>query len=130
MTVGLPTVGSSVVGVELVSEQVVGSTIVRVLRVHDEATGLEGHFPGFAIVPGIVQIQWALDAAGRLAGHPPELRRLETLKFKAVIRPGQRVELAVELSATGDAMHFRIGCGERTFSSGRCVLRQPLLPAS
>jgi 3-hydroxymyristoyl/3-hydroxydecanoyl-(acyl carrier protein) dehydratase len=114
-------VGSSVIGVDILDEQIAGASLVRVLRVRDGAAGLEGHFPGSPLVPGVVQVQWAVQAARRLAGMP-RVGRLEGLKFKAPIRPGQRVEVAVTLSASGDSIQFRISCGETIFSSGRCVL--------
>ena len=121
--------GSSVVAVDVLDERAAGLEVVRVLRVRDDVGGLAGHFPGLPVVPAVVQIQWAMDAAERLAGRAPTLRRLEALKFKAMIRPGQLVEVAVRLSAMGDAVQFRIGSGERVFSTGRCVLRQPVGPA-
>jgi 3-hydroxymyristoyl/3-hydroxydecanoyl-(acyl carrier protein) dehydratase len=121
---------SSVVGVDVLDERIVGSSFVRVLRVRDESESLAGHFPGSPVVPGIVQIQWAIDAAGRLAGRMVTLRRLERLKFKAVVRPGQRVEVAVTFSAEGDAIQFRIAFGQTIFSSGRCVLHQAVQPIS
>jgi 3-hydroxymyristoyl/3-hydroxydecanoyl-(acyl carrier protein) dehydratase len=114
------------VAVDVLAERADGSSLVRTLRVRDDVGGLAGHFPGLPVVPAVVQIQWAMDAAERLAGRAPVLRRLEALKFKAIIRPGQLVEVAVELSAVGDAVRFRIGDGGRVFSSGRCVLRQPV----
>lgn len=116
--------GSSVVAVDVLAERAAGSSLVRVLRVLDDVASLAGHFPGLPIVPAVVQIQWAMDAAERLAGRVPILRRLEALKFKAMIRPGQLVEVAVELSMVGDAVQFRIGCGETVFATGRCVLRE------
>jgi 3-hydroxymyristoyl/3-hydroxydecanoyl-(acyl carrier protein) dehydratase len=126
MTAGQGAPGSSVVAVDVLDERSAGSSLVRVLRVREDVASLAGHFPGHPVVPAVVQIQWAMDAAERLAGPVPALRRLEALKFKAIIRPGQLVEVAVELSAAGDAVQFRIGCGDRVFSSGRCVLRQPV----
>ncbi len=116
--------GSSVVAVDVLDEWAAGSSLVRVLRVLDDVASLAGHFPGLPVVPAVVQIQWAMDAAERLAGRVPILRRLEALKFRAMIRPGQLVEVAVELSTVGDAVQFRIGCGAKVFSTGRCVLRE------
>ena len=130
MTEGRRDPGSSVVPVDVLDEQATGSSLVRVLRVRDDAAGLAGHFPGLPVVPAVVQIQWAMDAAERLAGRAPTLHRLEALKFKAMIRPGQLVEVAVQLSPVGDAVQFRIASGGRVFSTGRCVLRQPVSPAS
>jgi 3-hydroxymyristoyl/3-hydroxydecanoyl-(acyl carrier protein) dehydratase len=118
--------GSSVVAVDLLDERAAGASLVRVLHVRDDSEALAGHFPGLPVVPAVVQIRWVMEAAAQLAGCPLALRRLEALKFKAMIRPGQRVEVAVETSSARDAVRFRIGAGEMVFSTGRCVLRQPM----
>ncbi len=95
---------------------------MRVLRVRDDPGELAGHFPGLPVVPAVVELHWVMEAAARLAGGSPTLRRLEAVKFKDIVRPGQRVEIAVELCPTGDAVRFRVGAGERLFASGRCLL--------
>jgi 3-hydroxymyristoyl/3-hydroxydecanoyl-(acyl carrier protein) dehydratase len=117
-------VGSSIVRVDVLDERVAGSSsVVRVLQVRDGIDGLEGHFPGSPVVPGVVQIQWVIHTARRLVGGMPSVGRFEGLKFKALIRPGQRVEVAASLSESGDSIQFRISCGKTIFSSGRCMLR-------
>ncbi len=128
MTDGAEGDGASAVDVDVLDERVVGASLVRVLRVRDVVGSLEGHFPGSPVVPGIVQVQWALDAVRRLTQRTATVDRLEALKFKAVIRPGQRVEVVVELCAVADVMRFRISCGETVFASGRCVLRPASSP--
>jgi acyl-coenzyme A synthetase/AMP-(fatty) acid ligase len=105
--------------------------LARRLRVPPDLATLDGHFPGFPLVPGVVQVGWALDAARSLLGRAAGLRAVEALKFKDVLRPGDAFELRVELAPGGQRASFRLGRpapgpgragegdDERLFSSGR-----------
>jgi len=113
---------------ELVDEKRSARRLERTLRVPADLTFLEGHFPGFPVVPGVVQLRWALRLAAALLGHEPRLASVEALKFRELLRPGDAFRAAVELSAAGDAFNFNL-CSDdpattRVFSTGRCVLRR------
>jgi len=49
-----------------------------------------GHFPGHPILPGVVQIDWALRLAGPLIGTQARAARRFRAKFIRVISPGPR----------------------------------------
>jgi acyl-CoA synthetase (AMP-forming)/AMP-acid ligase II len=84
----------------------------------------DGHFPGYPIVPGIVQIQWAIDLIKSWNDKNINLGRLEQVKFKTPMRPGQYFSLQVTLCSTPDtdAMDFLFTHEETVFSSGRFIL--------
>ena len=83
---------------------------------------VDGHFPGFPIVPGFVQIGWAMDTARPLTGATP-LRRIEALKFKELLRPGETIRVTVERISGG--VRFVLARGGTIVSSGRFVLDAP-----
>jgi 3-hydroxyacyl-[acyl-carrier-protein] dehydratase len=65
----------------------------------------QGHYPGQPIVPGVILCEAAMQAgAVLLASHlqgvsgVPVATRLDSVKFKQVIRPGDTVELDVTLN--------------------------------
>ena len=72
---------------------------------------LAGHFPGNPIFPGVLQLE-ALAQAGaiavladeRYAGKLPLFGGVEEVRFRRVVRPGERLDLVVDierLSARG-----------------------------
>ncbi|MGH7266186.1 MAG: AMP-binding protein [Candidatus Rokuibacteriota bacterium] len=91
----------------------------RVMQVPFDVEALAGHFPGFPVVPGVIQLQWVMELARSLAGPAMRLGALEVVKFKTLLRPGQTFRLRVELSESGETMRFRLWDEQTVFSSGR-----------
>jgi 3-hydroxyacyl-[acyl-carrier-protein] dehydratase len=72
------------------------------------------HFPGYPLVPGVLVLESLAQLGGRLVEASvrdttgqrvlPMLAKVERAKFLQPVRPGDRLDLAVELLAvTGDA---------------------------
>jgi len=93
--------------------------IERRLEVPDDLVYLQGHFEGFPIVAGVVQLRWVADAVRDWLGEPPRVRAVEALKFPEPLFPGQSFTLHAELSASGDCIRFRLDDDGRIFASGR-----------
>ena len=102
------------------------NSIERSLEVPANLAFLEGHFPGQPIVPGVVQLRWALDCAQAWLGAPVPVIRIEALKFRDVLRPGDRFDLTLELSSGGDRLRVLLHAKDRVFSTARCILREPM----
>ena len=88
---------------------------------HSSEDWLAGHFPGFPVVPGFVQLGWVVDAAQDLVGRALVVRRLDALKFQRLLRPLDVVHLTVELAGAGTSVDFRVWNATHVFSSGRLV---------
>ena len=86
-------------------------------------SAFQGHFDESPVVPGVVQLQWALAFCERyLQEVPPDtIDEIEALKFQQVIQPGMVVELLLELKA--GKLAFAISSASGRHSSGRVVLR-------
>ncbi len=84
----------------------------------------EDHFPGLPIVPGVVQLKWAVDLARRCLGLQGRFAGCENLKFQRVLTPGDRATLKLEhVEATGKVAFAFESAGAR-YSSGRLLLRE------
>jgi len=60
--------------------------------------------------------------ARAIIGRDVILERIEALKFKNILRPGEVFHLSAEMSQTCDRISFRLSNKTTLFSSGRCVL--------
>ena len=79
-----------------------------------------GHFAGRPVLPGVVQVHWAVlvsSAYFELDGVPTVINRL---KFKNVIVPPSVVELSVARSANSEISFWYTGAG-KMYSEGRLL---------
>jgi acyl-coenzyme A synthetase/AMP-(fatty) acid ligase len=95
------------------------------LRVPPTLVHFAGHFPGLPILPGVVQIDWALHFA---AEHVPGVRdivSIERLKFMAPVPPGAILQLTIAHDASRRRVPFGYRAGVRESASGVIVYREP-----
>ncbi len=108
----------------LLDERTEATAVERWLEVPPELACLEGHFERAPVVPGVVLIGWALDAARLLLPDQGGVRAMEAVKFPTPVGPGQRLRLRVESADGGARLRFRATDGARVFATGRLQLRQ------
>jgi 3-hydroxymyristoyl/3-hydroxydecanoyl-(acyl carrier protein) dehydratase len=89
------------------------------LRVPLDLIYFPGHFPQAPVVPGVVQIDWALALAATRLGTPLRCKAMEALKFQHLLRPGDRADLTLHHDAARGKLHFAYRHGDKAFSSGR-----------
>ena len=86
-------------------------TIVTKKTFHPEEFFLQGHYPGQPIVPGVILCEATVQSgavllSGLTAGISgvPVLTRMNEVKFRRVVRPGETIEMTVKLNERlGDA---------------------------
>jgi len=85
-----------------------------------------GHFPQTPVLPGVVQIDWAISLARQLIENlPPRFQGMEVLKFQQLARPGDRLQLTLRFDAQRSKLHFSYRNGDAPCSSGRILLGAP-----
>ena len=82
-----------------------------------------GHFPAAPIVPGVVQIKWAVELAGRHLGAGGTFAGMVALKFQQVMRPGISVTLSLRWAASDGKLHFAYQSDGARYGSGRLRFR-------
>lgn len=105
----------------LLGEQCDGEVWQLQLQLPADLVYFDGHFPPAPVLPGAVQIAWALQLAAPRLGTSTSCRELEALKFQQLLQPGDRVTLSLRLDARGK-LHFSYRRGDIAYSSGRLLL--------
>lgn len=77
---------------------------------------LQGHFPGFPIVPGVILCECCLQSGAILLsqltpndGSVPVATRIDGAKFKRMVRPGETIEIDVKLNEVVSTAYFMTG---------------------
>lgn len=106
----------------ILHEQRDGDSCTLHLQVPADLAYFPGHFPQAPVLPGVVQVDWALRLAASRLGTPPHCREMEALKFQHLLQPGDWVTLTLRHDRASGKLHFAYREGETAYSSGRLVL--------
>lgn len=83
-----------------------------------------GHFPGYPILPGIVQLDWAIAFGREFFQFPGMFQAVERLKFNAPVLPDCRLILTLDYAFGKDGnstLLFSYQKEQQAVSSGRVV---------
>ncbi len=94
------------------------------LTIPHDLVYFRGHFPGAPIVPGVVQIKWAIELADRYLGAGGTFVGMDALKFQHVMSPGISVTLSLRWVAPDGKLHFAYQSDGARYGSGRLRFRQ------
>lgn len=88
------------------------------LAMDPDLTAFQGHFPGHPVLPGVVQVDWAVRFGTEVFGPLGRFRAIEHLKFQDPIRPGEPVQLHLGFDPGPGRLRFRYEAGPVRKSSG------------
>jgi len=81
------------------------------VQVAPDSAWFAGHFPGDPVLPGIAQLGMVRETACRVFGERFRLSGFSRIKFKKIIRPGDRLKITlVPRSDLPGTAAFRIDC--------------------
>lgn len=83
----------------------------------------EGHFAECAVLPGVVQVGWAIEFARLHLAFSARFRALAAVKFTRVIQPHAAVALEVVANAARRGLWFEYRCADTPCSSGRILFQ-------
>ncbi len=77
-----------------------------------------GHFPDGPVVPGVLELDWAIEMAADILGRSPQVESIRSLKFGYPLRPGDSFRIKVCVSADVE-LDMRLWSEEHEFARGR-----------
>lgn len=107
---------------EVVSAEVQDDVVDLNLRIPAELKYFDGHFDQAALLPGVVQIDWAVYFGRQYFPGLGDFSGMEVVKFKEVIAPNQQVTLSLTFKPEKMKLHFSYTSSKGACSSGRIVL--------
>lgn len=110
-------------GFELLAETRRGHEAHYELRVPSTLVHFAGHFPTLPLLPGVVQIDWAMRLASAWAEDAQRFASIDRLKFMAPVPPGALLELALSHDAARHRVQFAYRLRGNDCASGIFVYR-------
>lgn len=92
------------------------------LSVPPDLAYFSGHFPKAPVLPGVVQVEWALNLGRQLLKLDGGFAGMEVLKFQQLVRPGDEIQLHLRFDAERGKLYFAYRNDTATCSSGRILL--------
>jgi 3-hydroxyacyl-[acyl-carrier-protein] dehydratase len=97
--------------------EITDSRIVARKQINEDLDVFRGHYPHFPILPGVLQLEAAFQAGAILiaktqqmaAGQVPVVTRVNNTKFRNMVRPGDVLDIEVELTETLSNAFFLTG---------------------
>lgn len=80
-----------------------------------------GHFPEQPILPGVTQLAWAEQFAKIFFNINMPFLRMEVIKFKKIIQPGDIININLSWKADNGKLYFELRSTDDSHSSGRIV---------
>jgi acyl-coenzyme A synthetase/AMP-(fatty) acid ligase/3-hydroxymyristoyl/3-hydroxydecanoyl-(acyl carrier protein) dehydratase len=93
--------------------------VLMELTVPADLLYFNGHFEGAPILPGVVQLDWAISYGRRYFALAPQFLGMLGLKFQRVITPGMVVQLELLHDPQKSSLAFRMFSAAGQHASGR-----------
>jgi acyl-CoA synthetase (AMP-forming)/AMP-acid ligase II len=74
------------------------SSLERLCLVPRDLSCFPGHFPDLPVVPGVLQLDWAMELVAELLDATPRIEAIESLKLLAPLEPGGRFRIRVRVA--------------------------------
>lgn len=109
-------------GPEIISRRQQDNELHLQLAVSADLAYFSGHFPQTPVLPGVVQIDWAIELGQALLNSPLRFVGMEVVKFQRVVRPGDLLTLNLRFDRERGKLYFAYSNDGESCSSGRIVL--------
>lgn len=103
----------------IVQKEISQNRVEYCLKIPQDLAYFEGHFNTMPVVPGVVQLKWAVDLARADLGLKGDVSQGSQIKFMKLMRPNDLVSLLLEFNADTSTVSYRYKAGDASYSSGR-----------
>lgn len=93
------------------------------VRVPYDLAIFDGHFPTIPILPGVVQVDWAVELARAHLQIAGRFKGIAATKFRRLVRPGMSLDLTLEHRRESGELRFEYLLGNALASIGRVLFR-------
>lgn len=97
-------------------------TISTQITVNSDSPWFSGHFPDNPILPGIAQLKMVADVIAFSRKENLCIKQLSRVKFKKIVRPGDKLEIHTAVGPATDTFTFRITSEAQDVCSGTMTL--------
>ena len=102
-------------------EQPNGERVLLELIVPSTLFYFDGHFTQAPVLPGVVQVDWAIRYAREHFAVAPGFRGIHALKFQQVVRPDVPFQLELKYDSASCTLHFRYFSDAGQHAGGRIL---------
>lgn len=107
---------------DILAETGDGNRAEFTLHVPEDLAHFPGHFPGQPLLPGVVQIDWAVRLGQRRFALPAgRFSALKGLKFTSPVLPGTTLTLALNWLPDKSRLDFSFTAGDRACAAGQIL---------
>ncbi len=112
----------------LALRQIADDGISALVTVSESSPWFSGHFPDDPILPGIAQLNMVADVIALSRQENLCIKRLSRIKFKRLVRPGERLEIHISVAEKINLYTFRITSEAQDVCSGTISLAEKTAP--
>ncbi|MDG3087533.1 3-hydroxyacyl-ACP dehydratase [Vibrio hannami] len=106
----------------VISQHCENTKAILELKVDRDILDFTGHFPSFALLPGVTQIDWVMYFAKQVLGVHQEFAGMEVIKFQQPILPDSLVSLELNWDKEHSKLQFKYFNQELVHASGKIKL--------
>lgn len=107
---------------EILEQQLVENTLRLQIRIPTNLSYFDGHFDGMPVVPGVVQMHWAVEYGKSLLGISGAVTLANQIKFSNLMQPQDELCLTLEYIAEKSLLVYSYKADEKLYSSGRLTI--------
>ncbi|MES2822111.1 MAG: hypothetical protein V4732_00820 [Pseudomonadota bacterium] len=99
-------VTTEVIRPEIINTSISAHSLDLTLNVTENLCYFAAHFPDFPVLPGVVQLSWAVNYAREFLGLNAPVMNIERLKFTCPIQPNTKIILHIDYDGKKNSAAF------------------------